>query len=205
MAKLIPQGGGVVEWPIHLRLGTNRVGRGAHNDVSIDHATVSAVHCELILGGESLVVRDLGSTNGTFLDGQQVKQAEIHSGQALRIGSVDFVVEVSEVQVFVPKVEEVAPPKLVSPSGFKVCLHHDDRSAAWQCTRCQNLYCTPCIHRIRRSAGKVLYLCPDCSGVCEVLPEFVKQDKRTWFGFIKDKLDVTKLITKRITRRIDPK
>lgn len=201
MAKLIPQEPGILAAPIHLRLGINRIGRGAHNDFSIDHASISAVHCELELSGESLKVRDLGSTNGTYLDGQTIKDAEIRDGQFLRLGTVELMVEFSEVQVYVPVPEPVAPPKLETPTGLRVCLHHDDREAVWTCTRCQHLYCTPCIHRIRRSGGRVLYLCPDCSGVCEVLPEFAKQDKRTWFGFIKDKFDVTRLLPGRRPRR----
>jgi len=202
MAKLVPQVAGILTEPIQLRLGVNRIGRGPHNDFSIDHATISALHCELELGGETLVVRDLGSTNGTYLDGVAVKHSEVRSGQNLRLGSVELMVEFSEVRVVIPRFREpVAPRRIATPSGKLVCLHHDDREGMWKCTRCAHLYCTPCIHRIRRRGGKMLYLCPDCSGECELLPEFVKQDKRKWFSFIKDKLDVTRLLTRRRRRK----
>jgi len=198
MAKLISKMAGVIAEPIQLRLGINRIGRGAHNDFSIDHATISALHCELELTGETLVVRDLGSTNGTFLDDVAIKNAEIQAGQCLRMGSVELMVEISEAQVVIPKFQEQAvPPRLATASGKAVCLHHDDRPGVWQCTRCNHLYCTPCIHSIKRRGGKILYLCPDCSGVCEVLPEYIKEDKGTWLTLIKQKLDVTRLLTRK--------
>ena len=198
MAKLISRDTGVVAEPIQLRLGVNRIGRGPHNDFSIDHASVSALHCELELSGDSLVVRDLGSTNGTYLDEVAIKTGEVRSGQCLRLGSVELVVEFSEVRVALPAafLEPVAPPQLATESGKAVCLHHDDREGMWKCTRCNHLYCTPCIHLIKRRGGKMLYLCPDCSGVCELLPEYVKQPKRNWLGFIKEKLDLTRLVTR---------
>jgi serine phosphatase RsbU (regulator of sigma subunit) len=57
-----------------LRLGSSpvRVGRRAPSEVVLRDAEVSGVHCELQLRGDDLVVRDLGSTNGTFVDGLRV-------------------------------------------------------------------------------------------------------------------------------------
>jgi hypothetical protein len=205
MARLIPQGQGGLTEPFELRLGVNRIGRGPHNDFSIDHATISALHCELVLDGDGLSVRDLGSTNGTFINGQPVRTGPLLAGQYLRLGSVELLVEFSAAQVIIPQFRpEVAPPVMRAPTGESVCLHHQTRQAVWKCSRCGHLLCTPCIHRLRRRGGKVLYLCPDCSGICEVLPEFAKQSKRSWFGFVRDKLDVTKLLSSRRKRKAGP-
>lgn len=195
MAKLIPQGQGGITDPIELRLGVNRIGRGPHNDFSVDHASVSSLHCEITLDGDGMVVKDLDSTNGTFVDGQRIQTGNLQTGQRLRLGSVELLAEISEVRVAIPEFQKlVVPPKLRTETGKSVCFNHDFRQAVWKCTRCTKLFCTPCIHRMRRRGGKTLYLCPECSGMCEVLPEFAGQPKRSWFGFVKDKLNVTKLL-----------
>ena len=199
MAKLIPQGQGGLTDPLELRLGVNRLGRGPHNDFSIDHFTISSLHCEVVLDGDGMTVRDLESTNGTYVDGQRVQTSPLQTGQRLRLGSVELIAEVADVRVVIPEYQKPAvPPKLRTPSGKSVCLNHDFRPAVWKCTRCTHLFCTPCIHRLRRRGGKTLYLCPDCSGMCEVLPEFAGHPKRSWIGFVKDKLNVTRLMS--ITR-----
>lgn len=195
MAKLVSQGQAGLTEPLELRLGRNRLGRGPHNDFSIDHATVSALHCEVELTGDGLTVRDLGSTNGTFVNGQAVRVAWLQSGQYLRLGSVEFRVEVSDARVVIPEGRPAAvPPVLKTPSGRRVCLHHEIQPAVWKCTRCQHLYCTSCIHLIRRRGGQILHLCPDCSGTCEVLPEFARQRRASWFGVLRGKLKLTRLI-----------
>jgi hypothetical protein len=201
MAKLIPQGQGGLTEPLELRLGVNRLGRGPHNDFCIDHATISALHCEVTLDGDGMTVRDLESTNGTYVDGQRVQTCALQAGQRLRLGSVELLTELADVHVVIPEYQKPAvPPKLKTPSGKSVCFNHDFRPAVWKCTRCTHLFCTPCIHRLRRRGGKTLYLCPECSGMCEVLPEFAQQPKRSWIGFVKDKLNVTKLMN--ITRHL---
>ena len=55
-----------------LKLGVNRLGRTPDNDLLIDRATVSTLHCEIIWMNDSVVVRDRESTNGTFIDGQRI-------------------------------------------------------------------------------------------------------------------------------------
>src|SRR5574337_585809 len=49
---------------------TNRLGRGLDNHFQIEHPSVSAAHCELVLGNDGVRVRDCDSTNGTFVDGK---------------------------------------------------------------------------------------------------------------------------------------
>ncbi|MBI5387480.1 MAG: FHA domain-containing protein [Verrucomicrobia bacterium] len=73
-----------------LRPGANSFGRRDTNDYLIDDASVSGRHCEVTWNGESVQVRDLGSTNGTFIDGRQVTESTLAPGQVLRLGSVDL-------------------------------------------------------------------------------------------------------------------
>ena len=192
MAKLIPQGQGGLTQPLELRLGLNRIGRNSKNDFCIDHATVSSFHCEVSMDGDGLSVHDLKSTNGTFINSQPVQDGRIETGQRLRLGSIEFIAEFADVNVIIPEFQKpVAPPMLKTATGKSNCIHHDARQAVWKCERCNHLLCTPCIHRMRRRGGKTLYLCPDCSGTCELLPEFAPKKKGSWLGVIGSKLKST--------------
>src|ERR1051326_5450625 len=66
MAKLLIKSDGFNSKIIELNLGVNRFGRVQGNDFQIEHPTISAKHCEIVLGDGQLIVRDCGSTNGTF-------------------------------------------------------------------------------------------------------------------------------------------
>ena len=73
------------------------VGRGDEAKFRIQHHQVSRRHCELFAGdGAEVFLRDLGSTNGTFLDGEQIPtstRTAVRSGGLVRVGKVAFVVE----------------------------------------------------------------------------------------------------------------
>lgn len=73
------------------------VGRGEDAKFRIQHHQVSRRHCELFAGdGPEVFLRDLGSTNGTFLDGEQIPTSTptaVRSGGLVRVGKVAFVVE----------------------------------------------------------------------------------------------------------------
>ena len=68
------------------------LGRATGADFSIDAARVSRIHCRLIAtaGGE-LEVRDLDSTNGTFVNGKRVQSAQLASGDRIQIGRVELI------------------------------------------------------------------------------------------------------------------
>ena len=58
----------------------------------IEAALVSRLHCQLIATADTLQVRDLGSTNGTFVNGKRVKAAELREGDTLSVGRLELVV-----------------------------------------------------------------------------------------------------------------
>ena len=66
-----------------------RIGIGRHesNDLVLRSRTVSNYHAEILQEGEGLVLRDVGSTNGTFVDEAAVKQRSIKVGARVRIGN----------------------------------------------------------------------------------------------------------------------
>ena len=69
---------------------SERAGIGAHpsNDLVLASDTVSRFHCELVSEGTGVRVRDLGSKNGTFIDGVRVESAWLHNNSRLQLGDV---------------------------------------------------------------------------------------------------------------------
>ncbi|SEK26241.1 Inner membrane component of T3SS domain-containing protein [Stigmatella aurantiaca] len=65
-----------------------RIGKAPENDVVIEHPTVSRNHLLVRRQGDRFLVQDLGSTNGTFLDGAQVREAYLRPGALLEVGDV---------------------------------------------------------------------------------------------------------------------
>ena len=72
--------------------GVRTVGRATGADFIIEAALISRVHCRLTaLPSGELEVRDLESTNGTFINGQRIETARLLSGDRLGVGRVELV------------------------------------------------------------------------------------------------------------------
>ena len=69
-----------------LTRAVTRLGRGTDVDIRVDAPGVSRHHAEILLGRE-VVLRDLGSTNGTYVDGVQVGETVLHDGAVLQLGA----------------------------------------------------------------------------------------------------------------------
>lgn len=65
------------------------VGRAVRSDFILDAAMVSRIHCRLSVGDDGqLIVEDLESTNGTFVNDERVTRAVLSTGDRLRVGRV---------------------------------------------------------------------------------------------------------------------
>jgi len=73
---------------------TTVIGRQTDCTLQIPTAAVSRHHCEINVAGETVSVRDLGSSNGTFVNQRRVSQTELAPGDLLAIGNLVFVVRV---------------------------------------------------------------------------------------------------------------
>src|SRR5436853_2757671 len=136
MAKLLIKSEGFHGQVVELNLGVNRFGRIQGNDFQIEHPTVSAKHCEIVLGDGELIVRDCGSTNGTFIDGEPIGESRLSAGQTLRLGDVELLVETTEVTVAIPKFDmPLSAPPVVLTYGARdlVCPRHRHALATHQC------------------------------------------------------------------------
>ena len=63
------------------------IGRGVEADIQIDDTSVSRLHCAIVLGSEVLI-RDLGSTNGTVVDGARATESVLRDGSIIKIGNI---------------------------------------------------------------------------------------------------------------------
>lgn len=183
MARLVIKSDGR-EQVIELKLGVNRLGRSPDADLQVEHSTISAFHCELVLDREELVVRDCESTNGTFVGGELVREARLLAGQCFSVGDVEILVESTEVNVAIPKMEVpvLKAPPVVLKNGALICPRHPSASVTHRCTHCREVMCEDCVTRMRRRGGKYLYLCPLCSHKVERIGE--KKRKKSILGFL---------------------
>jgi pSer/pThr/pTyr-binding forkhead associated (FHA) protein len=73
------------------------LGRREDCDLRIPLAEVSRKHCRLIADEDTLKLEDLGSSNGTYVNGQRVQEAMLNPGDTVTIGPVSFVVQINGV------------------------------------------------------------------------------------------------------------
>ena len=92
------------------------IGRGSDADITIPDAGTSRKHVEILWDGERAMVRDLGSTNGSSLNGQRVTQAALEPDSTIRIGRTDIVFRV---------VAQARPPKPPPPPPADVTRAFD--------------------------------------------------------------------------------
>jgi CheY-like chemotaxis protein len=85
------------------------IGRAATNAFQILEASVSGQHCEVLLKGEELQVRDMRSTNGTFIKGVMITEGAVMPGEALRLGDVELRFEKSPLPQIAPKISIPVP------------------------------------------------------------------------------------------------
>jgi len=86
MPKLIISIDGVVVKEALLTKDRSTIGRRPYNDVVIDNLAVSGEHALIQMVGDTAVLEDLGSTNGTFVNGRAVRKQTLADGDVIEIG-----------------------------------------------------------------------------------------------------------------------
>jgi len=86
-AQLVPLDGGA---PIDLAKDLILVGRKEDCDLRLDHKSVSKLHCVIVKSDGLVLVRDLGSTNGTRVNGQRVRRAALLPNDKLTIANFHY-------------------------------------------------------------------------------------------------------------------
>src|ERR1051326_1335677 len=86
-AQLLPVDGGPA---IDIAKDMTLVGRKEDCDLRLDHKSVSKMHCVIVKTDGLLLLRDLGSTNGTRVNGQRVRRAALLPNDQVHIASVRY-------------------------------------------------------------------------------------------------------------------
>jgi predicted component of type VI protein secretion system len=105
MAKLVVLSEGFAGRTHELKGEKITIGRLEDNTFQIPEPSVSSHHCEILVRGGEILVRDLQSTNGTFINGEPVTEAVLKPGQVLRLGAVELRLE-----------EDVGPSGAAAPA-----------------------------------------------------------------------------------------
>jgi len=105
LVQLVPVNGGP---PIILPKPMSIVGRGEHVDVAFNHKSVSKQHCILVCTDGLVLVRDLGSTNGTRVNGRRVRRGALLPNDQLAFANFKYVLRFSDI-VDVAASEEFQP------------------------------------------------------------------------------------------------
>ena len=96
MTRLVVLSEGLKGTTHDLKVDRTTIGRVDDNTFQVPDASVSSHHCEILLKGADVVVKDLDSTNGTFIGGEKVTEANLKPGQILRLGQIELRVTDSE-------------------------------------------------------------------------------------------------------------
>jgi len=86
-AQLVPVDGGQ---PLEIAKDVTLVGRKEDCDLRLEHKSVSKLHCVIVKTDGLLLVRDLGSTNGTRVNGQRVRRAALLPNDKVTIAGFQF-------------------------------------------------------------------------------------------------------------------
>lgn len=80
--------------PVPLNTERTLVGRLDDCQIRIRSGKISRHHCEIINDGSSLTLKDLGSSNGTFLNQEQIEESTLNAGDLVAVGSMVFLVQI---------------------------------------------------------------------------------------------------------------
>lgn len=151
-----------------LRPGLNKVGRNPTNDFKLSDPSVSSFHAEFVVSGDKILVRDAGSTNGTFLDDLRIEEGELTANSRLRLGNVEMRLEEAAVAdtAFINKSDRIR-----SAEQRPLCAHHPDVPATYWCEHCGGNFCDLCVKVVGADRQGEKTFCPLCNGQCNHLPQ----------------------------------
>jgi hypothetical protein len=106
-----------VKKPVPMKRDRVVIGRKPEASIRVPVSSVSREHCELVLAGGRLTVRDLGSSNGTYVNRSRVQEAELKAGDVLSVGPAVFVAVIDGVPAEIDGKETYAKGKSPEPAA----------------------------------------------------------------------------------------
>ncbi|MBT5709315.1 MAG: FHA domain-containing protein [Verrucomicrobia bacterium] len=164
-----------------LREGRTRVGRVSQNDLQIDDLALSAHHCEFLVSGNEVILKDVDSASGTFLDGELIEEAKVVSGQVINLGIFSIEAHaVSETPVESRNAQSLALPVQLEDGTYS-CQSHTVNRAEYECENCFALFCSKCFQG--SLTDRVALHCPRCEQALKAVD---------WSGMGRTRQDVVK-------------
>ncbi len=74
-----------------LEPGTTSIGRGADQDIFLDDVTVSRRHAEITVGEAVVSIKDAGSTNGIYVNGERLDETSLSAGDEIIVGKYHLI------------------------------------------------------------------------------------------------------------------
>jgi len=193
MARLVVNPGSPTAWEIELKAGADTIGRGFANDFKISDPSVSGSHCRIIIDSGNVIIKDLGSTNGTFINRAPVTEATLLPGQTIHLGGVEMLFRADApadapvalparvarlaptIAVVPPPLPQNAPPPVQRaapavppPAALNEshnCKFHPKTVARYFCNKCNLAFCELCV--TSRSVGAAMHkFCRRCGTEC---------------------------------------
>jgi hypothetical protein len=119
MPRLVLLSEGLTGRTYELKVDRTTIGRVEDNAFPIPEGSISSHHCEVHLRGSEVVIKDLNSTNGTFINGQQITgEAVLKPGQILRLGQIEMRLESDEAKA--PAEKKLPDQTMFIPQGVKL-------------------------------------------------------------------------------------
>jgi hypothetical protein len=190
MVQLIFRSGPQTGSAIGLKPGLNRIGRNPANNIQIVEPSISGFHCEMHVSSLGVAFRDVGSRNGSYVDGRRVEKEIISSAKTIRLGAVDFDLRVPMANVAIP--EQKKEPEIFAnfmPDGTQACQTHAGVAANFRCVKCEKTWCGPCTRRMGLvGSANATYSCMECGGKCEKIEVVVAEKSKSLFDQIANKV-----------------
>jgi pSer/pThr/pTyr-binding forkhead associated (FHA) protein len=99
--------------------GKSTIGRNSECAVQIKLDVISRRHCQVIVRDGKVKVRDLGSSNGTYVNNRRVQEATLGAGETLTVGPVIFTLVIDDMPAEIKPVRTVVEPKKPMRNGSK--------------------------------------------------------------------------------------
>ncbi len=106
MLKLIVREGILSQREFSLKEGDNFLGRDPASDIVLDSKGISRRHAKIVKRGANLKITDLESSNGTFVNGVQVQEKELHSGDIISFANIALEISMSFITPQIPEVQQ---------------------------------------------------------------------------------------------------
>jgi pSer/pThr/pTyr-binding forkhead associated (FHA) protein len=117
MAKLVVLSAGLNGRTHELNVDKTTIGRVDDNTFQIADPSVSSHHCEVLLRGSDVFIKDLNSTNGSFINGEKIGESVLNPGQTLRLGQIELQLLTEGMPIPAAKPAPSPTPSAPAPAG----------------------------------------------------------------------------------------